>query len=187
MQRLLRPLSLAAALLLAASGARAEVLKSGDGLQPGLAVCYINAMVRHVDQIYGWLEDRDCKPGDPIKKLNYRSGKGKVLTSRWSEGVLAKITGYIHLEQAGDYVFAFESNDGVRLRIDGMLVVQDPDVHKDRFSDLGTFHVKEPGWYPLLILYFERKNTSTLRFYWQPPDSTADTMPLVPPEVLAHK
>ncbi len=171
---------------LASASLRAEVLSSDDGLKPGLAVCYIKAMVRHVDEIYRYDDPGDCKPGTPLKKLNYKTGRGNVLNSPWADGVLARITGYIHLEQAGDYVFAFESNDGVRLRINGMLVVQDPDVHKDRFSDLGTFRAKAPGWYPVLILYFERRSTSTLRFYWQPPNDTADTMPLVPPEVLAH-
>ncbi len=173
-----------AALSMASAGSRAEVLTSDEGLKPGLAVCYMKEMIRHVDEIYKY-ED-ECEPGTPLKKLNYKTGKGKVLNSSWTDGVLAKITGYIHFEQAGDYVFAFESNDGVRLRINKMLVVQDPDVHKDRFSDLGTFRAKTPGWYPILILYFERRNTSTLRFYWQPPGDTAATMPLVPPEVLAH-
>lgn len=173
-----------AATLMASASLRAEPLASGEGLKPGLAVCYMKAMVRHVDEIYRY--DDDCEPGAPLKRLNYKTGKGKVLNSPWSDGVLAKITGYIHLEQAGDYVFAFQSNDGVRLRIDKRLVVQDPDVHKDRFSDLGTFRVKTPGWYPILILYFERRSTSTLKFYWQPPGDTAATMPLVPPEVLAH-
>jgi len=175
-----------AALLLATAVARAEPLTSDAGLQPGLAVCYIKAMVRHVDEIYRYDDPGDCEPGAPLKQINYKTGTGRVLTSDWNDGVLAKITGYIHLEQAGEYAFAFESNDGVRLRIDKMLVAQDPDVHKDRFSDLGRFRAQAPGWYPILILYFERRNTSTLRFYWQPPDSTSDTMPLVPPEVLAH-
>ncbi len=170
--------------LLASAGARAEVLTSDAGLKPGLAVCYMKQMIRHVDEIYRY-ED-DCEPGPTITKLNYKTGKGKVLTSDGNDGVLAKITGYIHLDKPGEYVFAFESNDGVRLRINKMLVAQDPDVHADRFSDLGTFRAKTAGWYPLLILYFERRNTSTLRFYWQPPGDTSDTMPLVPAEVLAH-
>ncbi len=175
----------AALLLTAPSAGAVEVLTSDAGLKPGLAVCYVNAMVRHVDEIFS--REDDCEPGPPLKKLNYKTGRGKVLTSRWNDGVLAKITGYIHLEKAGPYVFAFESNDGVRLRIGGMLVTQDPDVHKDRFSDLGTFRAKEPGWYPVSIRYFERRNTSTLKLFWQPPDDTADTMPLVPAEVLAHR
>jgi hypothetical protein len=98
---------------------------------------------------------------------------------------MARITGLIHLEAPGLYSFAFESNDGVRLEIDGERIVEDPDVHSDRFSDIGAMEVTEPGWYPLTIRYFERKSTSTLRFFWQPP-GTEGSMSLVPAEALAH-
>jgi fibro-slime domain-containing protein len=154
-------------------------------LKPGLAVLYYFSFFRHVNELIEWVEYKDGKSGPPIEKLNFRSGKGDVLTSENDDGVGAKLTGFILLDKAGDYNFAFESNDGVRLLIDDKLVVEDPDVHADRFSDIGTVSVAEPGWYPLTIWYFERKNTSTLRFHWLPPESEG-TMPLVPKEVLAH-
>ena len=154
-------------------------------LKAGLAVCYIGEFVRHIDQMIEWEGYRTCKEGPPIEKLDYRVGQGNVLTSESDNGVMAKITGYIHLDKPGFYAFGFESNDGVRLEIDGSQILEDPDVHADRFSDIGGLEVKEPGWYPILIRYFERKNTSTLRFFWQPPGSDG-TMPLVPAEALAH-
>lgn len=154
-------------------------------LQPGLSVCYIYALVRHINEIPGWESSKTCEEGPPLPKLDYKVGQESVLTSDASDGVLAKITGYIHFPAPGFYGFAFESNDGVRLEIDGHLVVEDPDVHGDRFSDIGGLEVAEPGWYPLLIRYFERKNTSTLKFYWQPP-GVEGTMPIVPAEALAH-
>ena len=125
--------------------------------------------------------------GAPVRleKLDYRVGSGTVLTSRSKDGVMARITGFIHLDKPGFYSFSFESNDGVRLEIDGQLIVEDPNVHTDRFSDIGGIEVTEPGWHPLTILYFERRNTSTLRFFWQPP-GTEGSMALVPAEALAH-
>lgn len=174
------------ALLTAASQGRAEVLTSDADLQPGLSPCYINGMIRHVDEILEWEKHRDCKPGPVLTQLDSRAGEGKVLTSPWSDGVMAKITGYIHLAESGTYGFVFQSNDGVRLLIDGARVVEDPGVHADQFSEVGQFQVPEPGWYPITIYYFERKNTSTLRFFWQPP-GTDGTMPVVPAAALAHK
>ena len=155
-------------------------------LKPGLAVDYYFHYFRHIDELVDWEDYKEGKPGEPILKLDYRVGQGDVLTSTSDNGVGAKMTGFIHLEQPGAYSFAFESNDGVRLEIDGTMVIEDPDVHKDRFSDIGAVIVKEPGWYPITIRYFERKNTSTLRFHWQPPGSDGGTMPIVPPEALAH-
>ncbi len=169
-----------------ATSANAEVLSSSDGLEPGLAVCYINGMIRHIDEMAEWERQVKCRPGPPLLEVNSKVGKKKVLTSRFSDGVMAVITGYVHLDQTGQYGFVFASNDGVRLEIDGRQILEDPDVHSDRFSDMGFFDVKTPGWYPVTIRYFERKNTSTLRFFWQPPGHEG-TMPTVPPDALAHK
>lgn len=156
-----------------------------DQLKPGLAVVYYSHFFRHIRELIEWEGYKDGKPGEPVLELNSRVGQGEVLTSGMSDGVGAKMTGFIRLDQPGAYSFAFESNDGVRLEIDGYQVVEDPDVHADRFSDIGAVIVKEPGWYPITIRYFERKNTSTLRFHWLPPGAEG-TMPTVPAEVLAH-
>ncbi len=171
--------------LLGLPPSQAQVVNSTDSLEPGLAVCYINAFAQHIDEMDQWEGYRTCKPGEPLEKLDYRVGSGTVLTSRSKDGVMARITGFIHLDKPGFYSFSFESNDGVRLEIDGQLIVEDPNVHPDRFSDIGGMEVTEPGWHPLTILYFERRNTSTLRFFWQPP-GTEGSMALVPAEALAH-
>ncbi len=168
-----------------APGGRAQMAAPDADLKPGLEVCYMYEFVRHIDEFAEWEKYKKCKPGAPLEMLDSMVGKDKVLTSESDDGVMAKIKGYIHLDKAGTYGFAFESNDGVRLKIDGNLIVEDPDVHADRFSDIGVMEVATPGWYPMTIDYFERKNTSTLRFFWNPPGSEG-TMPLVPPEALAH-
>jgi RNase P/RNase MRP subunit p29 len=165
-------------------GGQARISAAAD-LKPGLAVCYIYEYVRHVDQIAEWEKHRKCEPGAPLAILDYRVGEGTVLTSTSKDGVMAKITGFIHLDKAGAFKFAFESNDGVRLKIDGELIVDDPDVHSDQYSDVGTMEVASPGWYPLAIDYFERKGTSSLRFFWRPP-GVEGNMPLVPAEAMAH-
>ncbi len=180
------------AVLLAPAGAMAQMLDPPEPqpdpaqLQPGLAVCYMFEFVRHIDQMIGWEGSLDCEPGPPLLELNYSTGSGNVLTSKGRDGVMAKITGFIHLEKPGIYTFGFESNDGVRLEIEDYMVVEDPGVHSDQFSDLGMIQANAPGWYPLTIRYFERKSTSTLRFYWLPPGGEPGTLPLVPGDVLAH-
>lgn len=177
-------------LVLSAQASKAQYVDPSDpqpeNLSPGLAVDYYFHFFRSIDELVDWESYKEGKPGDPIQKLDYRVGQDNVLTSESSDGVGAKMTGYILLDTPGAYSFAFESNDGVRLEIADYMVIEDPDVHADRFSDIGAVIVKEPGWYPLTIRYFERKNTSTLRFYWLPPGGTG-TMPIVPADALAHK
>ena len=162
-----------------------EPQPAADQVQSGLSVTYYYSFFRHIDELVEWEGYKDGSPGAPVLEVNYRVGKGTVLTSDSADGVGARMEGYIHLERAGFYTFAFESNDGVRLEIAGQRVVEDPDVHKDRFSELGAIEVAEPGWYPITIRYFERKNTSTLTFHWLLPGEEG-TMPIVPGSALVH-
>lgn len=158
---------------------------AADELKPGLAVRYYYEFFRHIRELVEWEGFRDGNPGEPLLELDSHVGEDKVLGSDRDDGVGARITGLIHLENPGTYKFAFESNDGVRLEIGDRMIVEDPDVHSDRYSEIGTLDVSEPGWYPLTIRYFERKSTSTLRFFWLQPGEEG-SMALVPPEVLAH-
>ncbi|MEM7224683.1 MAG: PA14 domain-containing protein [Pseudomonadota bacterium] len=158
---------------------------AADDLAPGLAVDYYYSFFRHIDELIEWQDYKDGDPGEPILQLDYRVGMDKVLTSEVDNGVGAEISGLIHLEKTGTYAFTAQSNDGVRLEIGGVLVLEDPDVHADRYSMMGPLEVTTPGWYPIKVLYFERKNTSTLELYWQPPGQDG-SMELVPAEVFAH-
>ena len=185
MRKLISVWMLAGCSLLAASLSLAQTPVAADNLEPGLNVCYIDGMIRHIDEMVRKEASKPCEPGPMLSALNSRVGAGNVLTSQLNDGVMARITGFIHLDKPGSYLFTFESNDGVRLEIDGQMILEDPDVHSDRYADYGSMEVTEPGWYPLTVRYFERKNTSTLRFFWQPP-GTEGTMPLVPAEALAH-
>lgn len=158
---------------------------AADQLKPGLAVRYYFDYFRHIDEMIEFEDFRDGKVGEPILELNYKVGQGNVLTSDSNDAVGAKMTGYILLDQPGTYSFAFLSNDGVRLEIDGKMILEDPGVHSDQYSDFGSVTVTEPGWYPILIRYYERKNTSTIIFFWRPP-GVEGTMPIVPGAALAH-
>ena len=172
-------------LLAWAPGSHAQVSTTNAERKPGLAVCYMYKQIRHVDEIAEWGKSLQCEPGAPLASLDFYGGDGKVLTSKSDDGVMAKITGFIHLDKAGAYKFAFESNDGVRLKIDGKQIVEDPGVHDDRFSDVGTMQVATPGWYPLSVDFFERRFSWTLRLLWKLPGVEGNFDP-VPAEVLAH-
>jgi hypothetical protein len=154
-------------------------------IKPGLAVKYYFSMFRRVFEIQEWAKYKDGTPGEPLRMLNYRTGAGEVLTSGSDDGVGADIRGMIHFAEAGDWVLAMQSNDGVRLEIGGKLIINDPTVHADRFSELITVQIAEPGWYPLSLWYFERKNTSTLELYWLKPGEEG-RLSFVPAEALAH-
>lgn len=169
--------AIAAALLLWTGMALASFddLKPADpqpaagSLQQGLAVNYVDVKARHVDEVE---EAGDGEPGPPLPKLDYQSGAGTVLTSDRTDMVGARIRGFINFDQPGRWLMATQSNDGVRVRIDGRVVIEDPDVHSDQFSMNAELNIATPGWYKLEVTYFERKSTSTLQLYWQRPGGT---------------
>ncbi len=178
-------LVVAGGLLAWAPDGQAQAGTASAERKPGLAVCYMYKFIRHVDEIATWEKSIKCEPGAPLAMLDFQGGSGKVLTSTAEDGVMARITGFIRLDKTGAYKFAFESNDGVRLKIDGKQIVEDPGVHDDQFSEVGTMAVGKPGWYPLSVDFFERRITWTLRLLWKLPGVEGDLAP-VPAEALAH-
>lgn len=185
-----RPLLAFASLLLLSAPAAAESFSdlkpvtpqpAADSVAPGLAVNYVFTMVRHVDDIES---EGPGEPGEVLPELNYQSGPGNVLTSDRSDGVGALIRGFIKFPEPGRWLMVAQSNDGVRVRVAGTVVIEDPDVHSDQYSANAEINVAEPGWYELAVTYFERKSTSTLRLMWQPPGKTE--FEVVPADAFAH-
>lgn len=159
---------------------------SPGSLEPGLGVTYYFNIFNFVDEIRQFAQLEDGVPGRPLPALAYLVGSGEVLTSGHRDGVGAVIEGLINFPDAGTYTLAMQSNDGVELTIGGQVVIRDPNVHADRYSELTLVEIDEPGWYPLELLYFEKRNTSTLELYWLPPGAAAGGLTFVPADSFAH-
>jgi hypothetical protein len=159
----------------------AEPQPAAGTLQPGLAVNYVDVKARHVDEVEA---GGDGEPGAPLPLLDYQSGAGNVLTSEHADLIGARIRGFIKFDQAGRWLMATQSNDGVRVRIAGQVVIEDPDVHSDQFSKNAELNIATAGWYKLDVTYFERKSTSTLQLYWQRPGGSE--FEIVPAGAFGH-
>jgi hypothetical protein len=176
----------AGALLVGLSGAAADLLTgllpaepqpAPDKLAPGLSVSYVFGMFRHINEF----KSKKFEPGPPLSHLDYRMGEGPVLTSKERDGVGALITGFIRFEKPGTYGFDVTSNDGVRVEIGGKLLYEDPTVHADDASDRIDVKIDQAGWYPIQVLYFERKGTATLVLRWVPAGADAMAKPVPVP------
>ena len=153
--------------------------------KPGLAVTYYFNIFNFIREIREFAKFGKGVQGKPIPMLNYMVGSGDVLTSGRANGVGADIRGLIRFPKAGIYTMAMQSNDGVRLEIGGKLIISDPKVHADRFSPLVQVKVDSLGWYPISVLYFEKRNTATLELFWiKPKEDTS--LKFVPAEAFAH-
>jgi hypothetical protein len=153
-------------------------------LTPGLAVRYGYAIVNSIGE-FAKKGGGKWEPGPPLPTVDYKTGSGKVLTSKESDGVLAVIEGLIRFDKPGVYGFDVTSNDGVRVEIGGQLVYEDDSVHADDTSERIDVKVDAPGWYPIQIHYFEKRNTSTLILRWIGPGEKGKLQP-VPARALAH-
>ncbi len=179
-------LALGTGTVLAAAPQPLDPQPGAEDLDPGLSVRYYRAFFRLIDEFFEWMADDEGEAGAPLPALDYRVAGGTVLTSGIEDGVGAKITGLIRLDKPGTYSLLVRSNDGFILDIGGVPVLEDPDVHGDRYSKIAKVTVEQPGWYALFLLYFERKGTSTLELYWKQPGDEDGGMALVPAEAFAH-
>ena len=169
------------------AGAQDQAIQSDSSqLHPGLATVYIENKYRNVDQVpTGEAAKQAGYQGKPVLLLNHLSGKeGFVFDSGRSQGVAMVMDGFLHLDKKGTYRWQALANDGIRMFINDRLIFEDPKVHKDRLTPTGVLEVNETGWYPVSIIYFQRKGTAALKLYWQPP--AAKEFSLVPAEVYWH-
>lgn len=157
-----------------------------DALRPGLAVLYFkHRFVRNLDALPGKIAGEWGWSGEPIPYLNHQFGRSNIFGSGTNRGIALELSGYIRLDQPGTYRFQVNSNDGIRVYIDGDRLIDDPAYHSDRLSPAAAMTVQKPAWYSLRMRYFQRKGTAALQFYWQPPGEASFS--IVPAAVLAHR
>lgn len=154
-------------------------------LSPGLLPLYLAGAVASVDAIpSGNAALSAGRIGPPVLKLDADSEGGRLWDSGFSAGYAIRMQGLIQLE-AGIYRFAALSDDGLRISIGGVRVVDDPMMHLQRMSETVALRVKEPAWYPVELQYFQASGAAALRLYWQPPG--AGGLLVAPAAILAHK
>jgi hypothetical protein len=162
-------------------------LPRADHWQPGLAVVYLPGKFRHTEEMPAGKRMLQLgRPGEPILFFDHSFGRGEVFTSGRSRAIGLEATGFIYLEHPGSYRFKALSNDGIRVWIAGLPVVDDGQWHStgDRFSVPLTFQNPQTGWAAMRLRYFQRKGTATLKLFWQPPGS--EDFEVIPASAYAH-
>ena len=160
--------------------------KVAERIVPGLAPLY------YLDFFKRDLKDlpQETSPkypsfrGEAILELNHKFGKGEVFGSGAKQGVGMRLQGYLLFAEQGEYTLQAMSNDGIILRIDGVQVLSDPKQHSDRLTELAQIVIRNPGWYPVVIEYFQRKGTATLQLLWKTPGS--NVLESVPAAAYGH-
>lgn len=155
-------------------------------LKPGLIPRYFpKYLARNVDELP---EDTSSRfkswQGEPILQLNHQFGTGEVYGSGVNRGIAIRMRGTLYFPSSGTYIFQALSNDGIKMFLGEVIVVNDPVQHSDQLSTEVPIRIPEAGWYPLRIDYFQRKGTAALKLFWKTPES--DTMEIVPESAYGH-
>lgn len=145
-----------------------------ERLKSGLSVVYfLEYFERNLDAIpNSGTSGYQTVKGKPIRELNHQFGTDEVFDSGASRGVAMRMTGYLHIAETGDYQFQALSNDGVRVMLDGKIIIDDSEQHADRLSNIGYAVLDQPGYYPLVVEYYQRKGTAALKLLWKTPLAT---------------
>lgn len=162
----------------------ATISDDDPALQAGLGVDYYYGKLNKVDVLRGLIRSRKGVTGVPIQALNYVGNEDSVLTSPRADMVGARIQGLLKVREPGVHFLRVTSNDGVEVWIAGQLLYRDPKVHADRASPILGADFPEPGLYPVEILYFEKKGSSTLKLEWRPPGTKE--LRVIPAEAFYH-
>ena len=166
----------AASAALPSAGWPAPAAIESGAVLPGLSVQYYFAKFNNLRELRPIAETRKGRSGPPLMDVNWVANKGNVLTAGKPDFVGAKISGFLNIPKAGAYAFRFHTNDGFEIVLDGRQIFSDPTVHKDRLSPEVTAVFRSAGLYPVRMLYFEKKGSSTLRMEWRPPGASEFTV-----------
>ena len=110
----------------------------------------------------------ETRTWEQIDTSNYNpQGRG----DRWS----VAIDGYIYIPSDGTYFFETYSDDGVRLKIDENIVINNWTTHA---PTINTGQVDlQSGWKPIQMEMFEWGGVTRLRLRWKPPGSSDYSFP----------
>ncbi len=164
-----------------------KALSDNKMLKPGLSAIYIYEFFKYINQMKV-LDPKLTteKIGRPIPFLNHHFGEQEpVFDSGVNRGIGIQMNGFLKFSEAGKYAMMALSNDGIRVRICDKIILEDPNVHSDRFSPQAVVDIPEPGWYPIMIQYFQRKGTAAIEMHWKLPGKSEFSV--IPAEAYAHE
>lgn len=105
-------------------------------------------------------------------RLEARRAAPGIGADAWS----ARWTGEIEAQASGPHTFFLRSNDGARLWIDGVLVVDDWKDHASRMSQ-GTLDLQQGRRYSIRLDYHDTAGRANLRLLWSAPGLPRQVVP----------
>jgi uncharacterized delta-60 repeat protein len=100
-----------------------------------------------------------------VDNVNFDWGRGSPLPAIAPDTFSARFEGYLEVPVTGDYTLYTRSDDGVRLRIDGLLQISDWNRHPVT-ENARTLHLQAGRKYALSLEYYEAYGFASVQLLW---------------------
>ena len=111
---------------------------------------------------------------DPTVDFNW--GTGSPDPSIAPDSFSVRWTGQFLADAGGTYTFYTSSNDGVRLRVNGQLLIDDWTAHGVTERS-GTIALQAGAWYPITLDYFEGSGSSVVKLSYSSSTTPKQVIP----------
>jgi hypothetical protein len=119
-------------------------------------------------------ESRKLARTDSKVDFNWKSGSPHKSIS--SDYFSVRWTGWIQPESSGNHKFYTLSDDGVRLWVDGELIIDNWTNH-GATEDVGAIRLKADHKYDIKLEYYERTGMARIHLSWEPPGQSKEVIP----------
>lgn len=110
------------------------------------------------------------------RAIDFRWGRARPAPGIDAETFSVRWTGSVLAPTTGDYVFKTDSDDGVKVWIDGRLVIDQWNHHRERIDRSPTLRLSK-GRHRIRVEFFDRYLTAVCVLSWQGPGFDMRTMP----------
>ena len=105
-------------------------------------------------------------------------GKGaKMFGSSAYEHIVARFSGYIKFDKAGEYKLEWYANDGLQVWISGQQVGRLDGINPCSSAGRPKVRVPSPGWYEFKAFYYQKEGTACYESEWTPPGGKRGLIP----------
>ena len=102
-----------------------------------------------------------------VSSLALNWGSGYVLNSGLSERVIVHFYGKIYIPSAGTYSFYYAGDDGVYMKIDGSVVINDwQEQGLTYYNGSGSKYFSSAGYYDIDTWWYENGGGASIYLYW---------------------
>ena len=102
--------------------------------------------------------------------INYTWGNGSPESTELGNNTFSiRWTGYVQAPSSGNHQFRTLSDDGVRLYVDGTLLIDNWTNHGETYN-YGSINLTGGEYYSITLEYYENTGNATIEFDWNTPD-----------------